>query len=356
MDSDILENCIYPSDSIREAMACIERSTAKVALVVDGQHKLLDTITDGDVRRSILAGDDLDAPVGLLRDRKINSPYTQAVTALVGTETPVLLRLMRDRNVRQIPLLDSENRVVGLVTLEDLAPREVLQLRAVIMAGGFGERLMPLTKDLPKPMLPVGGRPLLELIIEQLQKAGLRRVNLTTHHKAKAIEDHFGDGENFGVEIRYVKENSPLGTAGSLRTLASSNEPLLVINGDILTRVDFRAMHDFHTAHQADMTVAVTQHDFHIPYGVVETKGADIISISEKPVVQHFINAGIYLLQPSVCQYIPSARPYDMPDLITQMIQEGHRVVSFPVHEYWLDIGQADDYSKAIIGAQQEQI
>ena len=197
-------------------------------------------------------------------------------------------------------------------------------------------------------MLSVGGRPLMEVILEQLRQVGIRRVNLATHYKGEMISEHFGDGKDFGVEIRYVEEDQPLGTAGALSLMGESHEPILVMNGDILTRVDFRAMLEFHRNHQADMTVAVRRYEFSVPYGVVESDGVAVIGISEKPVVQHLINAGIYLLNPEVCQLIPKGQRYDMPDLITRMVGEGQRVISFPVHEYWLDIGRVEDYRRAL--------
>src|ERR1044072_3325114 len=171
-------------------------------------------------------------------------------------------------------------------------------MRAVIMAGGYGTRLLPLTDQIPKPMLPVGDRPLLEIIVDQLKEAGIRQVNVATHYKSEAISDHFKNGEDFGVDIRYVKEDQPLGTAGALSLLEESDEPLLVINGDILTRVDFHAMLNFHREHAADLTVAVRQYEFRVPYGVIDTDGVAVTGISEKPMVRQFINAGIYLLNP----------------------------------------------------------
>ena len=197
-------------------------------------------------------------------------------------------------------------------------------------------------------MLPVGDRPLLERIIEQLQKSGIQRVNLATHYKEEVISKHFGDGHDFGVEINYVKEDQPLGTAGALSRLQQSHEPLLVINGDILTRIDFHAMLDFHREQKADMTVAVRRYEFRIPFGVVETHGPRVTAISEKPTLQHFIIAGIYLLNPDICRYVPSDQPYDMPDLIEKLIAERRNVACFPAWQYWLDIGQLDDYQKAV--------
>jgi dTDP-glucose pyrophosphorylase/CBS domain-containing protein len=348
MISDVSKLCIAADSLIRQAATCIESNDAKIALVVDENLRLIDTITDGDVRRAMLSGLDLDSTVNVLRDRKADSPHKQPLTAPFNTDPVVLLRLMQESGLGQVPLLDEEQQVVGLVTLRDLLPHEVLPPQAVVMAGGYGTRLRPLTDERPKPMLPVGGRPLLELVIEQLRDAGIRQVNLTTHYKRELISEHFGDGQDFGVEIRYVEENQPLGTAGALSMLDQSDEPLLVINGDILTQVDFVAMLDFHREHHADMTVAVRQLEFRVPYGVVETVGAELSGITEKPVLKHFINAGIYLIDQKVRQYVPNSQACDMPDFINRLIAEKCRVVSFPIHEYWLDIGRIEDYKRAL--------
>jgi NDP-sugar pyrophosphorylase family protein len=215
------------------------------------------------------------------------------------------------------------------------------------MAGGFGTRLRPLTEDTPKPMLLVGDRPMLERTIEQLKKAGIHRVDLTTHYKPEAISKHFGNGDEFGVTIRYVHEDQPLGTAGALGLLGDSQEPLLVINGDILTHVDFRAMLKHHREHKASLTVGVCRYDLQVPYGVIECHGPDILGISEKPKMPFLVNAGIYLLEPKVRKYIPAGKRFDMTDLIQSLIHADRKVVSFPIVEYWLDVGRPGDYARA---------
>lgn len=338
---------VSPDDPIREVMARINLNGRGIALVVDPKQRLLGTITDGDIRRAILADVSLDAPASKLLARKANSPYAKPITAPVGTDRARLLSLMRQHSVRQIPLLDDEGRVADLITLDELVPDQTLPLQAVIMAGGYGMRLRPLTESLPKPMLPVGGRPLMELIIEQLRRAGVRRVNITTHYLSKKIIEHFGDGRDFGIEINYVTEDRPLGTAGALGLLDPPDEPLLVINGDILTRVDFRAMLDYHRNHHADLTVGVRRYDIQVPYGVLECEGPRVLRMYEKPQLRFVVNAGIYLLDPSVYRYIPSGQRFDMTDLIRRLLEENRRVVSFPVVEYWLDIGRPADYEQA---------
>lgn len=344
---DVSSLCVGPESSIHQAIACIDRGVRGIALVVDQEQRLLGTITDGDVRRAILAGINLQTPISELLTRKVNSIYPKPTTAPVGTKPDALLQLMQERSIRQVPLLDEEGRVVTLVALEDLLPKQVLPLQAVVMAGGFGTRLRPLTEEIPKPMLPVGERPLMELLMEQFYQAGIRRVNVTTHYLSEKIIEHFGDGKKFGLEIKYVTEDRPLGTAGALSLMEEPNEPLLVINGDILTRLDFRAMLSFHRKHHADLTVAVRQYDFQVPYGVMECEGSYVRQIREKPRLNFLVNAGIYLLEPSLSAYIPNGQRFDMTDLIERLLDEGRSVVSFPIVEYWLDIGQHADYEQA---------
>jgi len=338
--------CILPSATMREASACIDGNAAKIALVVDACGRLLDTLTDGDIRRAILAGLELSTPVSRLHEGKLHR-LRPPVTASVGADKVSLSLLMRDSRVRQIPLLNANGQVVDIITASDLEKAVALPVHAVIMAGGFGVRLRPLTDDLPKPMLPVGDRPLLEDIIERLHQSGIRRITILTHYKPAVITDHFGDGRAFGVNIDYVQEETPLGTAGALNLLKTGNDPLLVLNGDILTRTDFTSLFDFHREHSADITVGVREYDFRVPYGVVETNGANVTAITEKPVIRNFVNAGIYLLATGIRDHIPQGMCYDMPTLINDHVRAGKTVVSFPVHEYWLDIGHMDDYRKA---------
>lgn len=344
---DIKSLLVTPSSSIREAMSCIDRNARGIALVVDAERRLIATITDGDTRRAILSGVDLDLPVSELLRLRSQVFDTTPQTALLGTSDASLLHLMTETNLRQIPLVDDEGRVVDVALLSGLVEEYELPLRAIVMAGGYGTRLRPLTDELPKPMLPVGDRPLLEIIVNGLREAGIRHVNVATHYKSEMIAEHFKDGQGFGVDIRYVKEDQPLGTAGALSMLEESDEPLLVINGDILTRVDFRAMLNFHREHKSDLTVAVSQYEFRVPYGVIETDGVAVTGISEKPLVRQFINAGIYLLNPSIRRLIPNGQHYDIPDLIDRLLKEGRPVVCFPIREYWLDIGKSDHYHQA---------
>lgn len=322
-------------------------------IVDDGLH-LIGTISDGDVRRAVLANRSLDMPVMQLLEMKRGSQYSKPVTAPVGTARSALLDLMRELVIRQVPLVDDAGCLVDLITTEDLLPEEPMKLRAVIMAGGFGTRLLPLTKDLPKPMLPIGDRPLMELTIGRLRDAGIHKVNVTTHFEREKIKAHFGDGQNFGVDLTYVDEDRPLGTAGALSLLTDCDEPLLVINGDILTEVDFRAMMQYHREHGAEMTVAVRKYDIQVPYGVVECSDSNVLRLTEKPHFSFFVNAGIYILERSVHDLIPNGEPSHMTDLINRLVAKGRPVVSFPVREYWLDIGRLSDYEMAQENARAE--
>jgi len=337
----------FPDVSIRHLMELIDRSAQGIALIVDEERRLIGTVTDGDIRRAVLAGLDLELSAAELLKRRQPAFDTGPLTAMAGTSDATLLQMMTENGVRHIPLVDDQGCVVDIAILSELVKEYELPIQAMVMAGGYGTRLRPLTDELPKPMLPVGDRPLLEIIVGRLREAGIRQVNVATHYKSEVIADHFKDGQEFGVDIRYVKEDQPLGTAGALSLLEESNEPLLVINGDILTRVDFRAMLSFHREHEADLTVAVRQYEFRVPYGVIDTDGVAVTGISEKPMVRQFINAGIYLLNPSIRRLIPNGQHYDIPELIERLLQEGRPVVCFPIREYWLDIGKSDQYDQA---------
>ena len=338
---------ISPDHTITDTIACIDRNRRGIALVVDSNDRLIGTITDGDIRRAVLSGIPLSEPAQVILDRKLAAGAAKAVSAPASTEPTEALRIMHDASIRQLPLVDEDNRVVDLLTIDDLVPEEVLDVHAVVMAGGRGMRLRPLTTNMPKPMLPIGDRPLMEHIVDQLRGAGIGHVTVTTHFLPERIKEHFGDGENFGVRMDYLSEKEPLGTAGPLAQIPQPEKPLLVMNGDILTRVNLRAMLEYHREHNAELTVGVRQYDFQVPYGVVESAAGYVKTLHEKPVHSFFVNAGIYLLEPSAHGAIPSGRRFDMTDLIRSLVDEGRLVASFPIIEYWLDIGRPDDYDRA---------
>ena len=340
MKNDISHLCVTEQDTIRQVMECIDRGSAGIALVLDEQKRFLRTLTDGDLRRAILNGHALNTKVVELTQER------DSITALVETSREDQLEIMLQSGIRHLPLLNPDGTVAELALSEEFVP-QAMPLQAVIMAGGFGTRLRPLTDDTPKPMLQIGGKPLMERTIENFQRAGISRINVTTHYLPEKITRHFGCGKRFGVEMNYVSENQPLGTAGALRLIEDQNEPLLVINGDILTDVDFRSLVKFHQEHKAALTVAVRQYDLQVPYGVVDSVRGIVQGLREKPTLNFLVNAGIYLLEPSVRKYIPEDTRYDMTDLINALLANNEVVVGFPIMEYWLDIGKHDDFRKA---------
>lgn len=342
---------IAKSKTVRELMRLMDQCGMGIALLVDEDQRLEATVTDGDVRRAILLGIDLEQSVRELLAVRSGKERHQPVTASTGTTSDELLRLMAEHSIRQIPLLDGDGRVVDIALDSDYLTPSALPLNGFIMAGGFGKRLMPLTENCPKPMLPVNGKPILEHLVDKFRDAGIQQVSISTHYMAESIVNHFHDGKDFGVQIEYVDEARPMGTAGALAKISAGEHPLLVINGDILTSIDFRAMLEFHREHAADMTVAVQQHETQIPFGVITTEGIDAVRIVEKPSLRHFVSAGIYLIQPAVCGMVPQDTAFDMPDLITKLIDAQKRVICFPVREYWLDVGQAKQYERAAADA-----
>jgi dTDP-glucose pyrophosphorylase/CBS domain-containing protein len=337
---------IDAGSSLRTAMACIDRGAKGIALVVDERRCLIATLTDGDLRRAVLNGLNLDLPVATLIEKLRSQGKIRPISLPLDSSHDAIIRIMKSHSVRQIPLVDEQGRVCDLAVLDELVGDPQPAVHAVVMAGGYGKRLMPLTADTPKPLLRVGDKPLIQRLLQQLKQAGIAKVNISTHYKAEQISEHLGNGEAFGVDLVYVSEHQPLGTAGGL-SLVSGDDPLLVVNGDILTALDFRALFNFHFEQGAEMTVAVREYGFEVPYGVVETNGVEVTGITEKPAVKFFVNAGIYLVSPSARRLVPPGQPFDMPQLIDLLVKDGRRVISFPVWEYWIDIGRPEDYARA---------
>lgn len=344
---DITSCLIGPEASIHVAVAAIDRSTIGICLVVDSDRHLLGTLTDGDIRRAMLSGTPFEQSVQTLLARKQDSRYPKPIYGRSGDSDAVLLATMQKHDVQHLPLLDAEQRVVDIALLSRLIPEPPDGISAVVMAGGFGTRLLPLTETTPKPMLPVGDRPLLERTLQQLKLAGIESVSITTHHLHEQISDYFGNGDALGLSLRYVQEDNPLGTAGALRLLEDTKQTRLIINGDVLTTIDYRAMLQFHRDCKAALSVAVRRYAVDVPYGVVEFDGDRVLGLREKPTYTFFVNAGIYLIEPWVCGLIPPDRRFDMTDLISDLIRQEGKVASFPIREYWLDIGRHGDYEQA---------
>lgn len=332
---------IRPDALVREALTRIDAGSSQLAIVVDGERRILGVVTDGDVRRGLLSGVTLDDPVGRIMNR---NPRLAAASA----PDEEIQALMRREVIHQVPIVDEDGRIVALRTIDTFVASERLENRVVLMAGGLGTRLRPLTETVPKPMLSVGGRPLLETLVQSFIDQGFYRFDFSVNYRAEAIEKHFGDGYRFGAEISYLRETKPLGTAGSLSLIAKRPEkPFFVMNGDILTSINFRHMLDFHQQSGTAATMAVFEKGFDIPYGVVEVDGDRLLAIREKPTHSFFISAGIYLLEPKVLERIEPGAFLDMPDLFVRMMDDGEVVSAFPIREYWRDIGQHQDLDRA---------
>jgi dTDP-glucose pyrophosphorylase/CBS domain-containing protein len=330
---------IDPEVSISAAIEQLDRAGTGALLLCAEGRRLVGLLSDGDVRRAILRDVPLTDPC---RTIAIEHP----VAAAASISMPDALDLMVSHEIDQLPLLE-DGAVVDFVLRRDIAVDARPELSAVIMAGGFGKRLLPLTEGTPKPMLPVGDRPVLERTIRQLRRSGIRDVSMTTHYLGDHIEGHFGDGEGFGVRINYAVEDQPLGTAGGLKLIERPAGPFVVINGDILTGVPFDKMLRYHRKHEAELTVGVRRYVIDVPFGVVECDGFRVTELREKPSLAFFINAGIYLLEPGAWDTIPEGVHFDMTDLIQTLLDQGRTVASFPIIEYWLDIGSPDDYRRA---------
>jgi dTDP-glucose pyrophosphorylase/CBS domain-containing protein len=328
--------------TLKETIEVMDRQSAGVALIVDEEERLAGILTDGDIRRAILRNVDLATPVEEVMNKN-------PITATGDFSKKQLLHIIQCRSISHLPIVDSLNRVVRMVFAHDFIRERELQVKAVVMAGGLGSRLRPLTDKVPKPLLKVGSKPILEVIIEGLKEAGIKDIYLSVRYKSEQIEEHFKNGNRWGVNINYLKEKERLGTAGPLSLIEDEfDEPLLVINGDVLTKVNFKSMIEFHLENQADLTMAVKQHMVEVPFGVVEVKNYELTGLSEKPLLKFFINAGIYLLNSELRKLIPYNSFFDMTELINLLLKNKKRVCTFPLREYWVDIGVLSDYRRAI--------
>lgn len=332
---------VFPQTSILEALKIIDNSSMQIALVVDENHKLLGTITDGDVRRAILRQVSLKEPV-----KKIM--FTSPTVASVYDDKEKIINLMRQKTLKHIPLVDDAGCVAGIKALSDMMMSLNKENLVVLMAGGLGTRLRPMTEDNPKPMLEIGGKPILETILEGFVNHGFQRFYVSVNYKAEMIEEYFGDGSRWGVEINYLREKERMGTAGALSLLPEKPEAAcLVMNADLLTKVNFQQLLDFHYERQVVATMAVREYDFQVPYGVVEVEDDHLLNLDEKPVHRFFINAGIYVLEPKVLDFIPQNQLFNMTDLFGQLLEKEFKAATFPLREYWLDIGRLRDFEKA---------
>lgn len=337
------ESTLVRSDTtLAEAVKIIDKSGWRIALVVDENNRLLGTLTDGDVRRALLNNVSLSSNVDSVM---CSAPQT----APAGLTSEKLLSIMERRELLQLPIVDDEGRVIDLKGLHALIGPKPLNNPVFLMAGGFGTRLYPLTENCPKPLLKVGGKPILEIIIDSFIKCGFHRFFISTHYLPEMIREYFGDGSKWGVTIKYVHEENPLGTGGALGLLPHEeiDDFMIMMNGDLLTKLDYRGLIDFHKEHLGAATMCVREYDYQVPYGVIKSNGHLIESMMEKPVYNFYINAGIYLLSPDLVKSVSKEECVDMPTLLSQQIEKGNLVNMYPIHEYWLDIGRMEDFQRA---------
>ena len=332
---------IAPATSLREALSIIDNTGRQMAIVVDQRKHLIGTLSDGDIRRWLIGGGTIDDLVDKVCNRN-------PITASASMSTDALIGLMRTKGIRQVPLVDGQNTVTGLSTVDDYLQCADREEPVVIMAGGLGSRMGMLTREKPKPMLPIAGRPILELIIEQFRNQGFRQFYLAVNYLGEQILSHFGDGTKFDVRIEYLEEKTRLGTAGALSLLPDKPETSLVVtNGDLLLKEDFSIALDRHIEQSVDLTVLARDYQMQVPFGVIDEVDGVINAIVEKPVHTFKVNAGIYFLEPKVLDLVPSDTFFDMPELFNQCVSCGMSADRQLLNGYWLDIGQPMDYQRA---------
>lgn len=342
MNRDWKKTLLLSRENIASAVETLNLSEMHIVLVVDDNSRLLGTVTDGDIRRAMADGYSMQSCVTEIMEKT-------PTTINQGDERSRALQLMREKALLGLPVVNSEGNVVGLEVMQDYAFGSPRANSVLLMAGGFGRRLYPLTRDVPKSLLKVGNKPILEIIVEQITKAGFSKFFLSVHYKAEQVRKHFGDGRRWGVAIEYLDEKDPLGTAGALGLLDADEikTPLLMMNGDLLTQLDFGQLVDYHVSQGGVATMCVREYEFQIPYGVVQGDGTQVQDITEKPVQKFFVNAGIYVLEPELVAQCKGGQAKDMPDLLRTTVRSGGKVNMFPIHEYWLDIGMMEEYQRA---------
>ena len=338
-----LDICIQSNLTIERALLVINNNQARIALVVDKDNRLLGTLNDGDIRRALLNKSSISDVVDGVYHRK-------PIVANDKKSKEDLLDLCHKKKISSVPIVDSDNKIVDLYVLEYLLPEKKYDNQIVLMVGGLGTRLKPLTDSTPKPMLHIGGKPILETIVNGFVNSGFTNITMCLGYKSNVIQEYFQDGSKFGANIDFVVENKRLGTAGALALLMKKpDKPFFVMNGDLLTNIDFTKMLYFHNSCNAKATMCVREFDIEVPYGVIGVNDEKITSIDEKPIHSFFINAGIYLLEPELIDLIPDDTFYDMPTLFNDLIDTQLKAISFPLQEYWMDIGRISDYKKANI-------
>lgn len=321
--------------TVKDAIRTINKNSSKTAIIVDRNKKILGLISDGDIRRA------------LIKNIKLNSKAIH-----ISTKDPFVVpnsislskikEIMKTNGLFQIPIVSKRKKIIGLHDWNSINNNQInLTNNFLIMAGGFGKRLLPLTKKYPKPMLKIGDKRIIEKIILNAISQGFKNFIISTYYLSSKIHEFCGDGSKWGVTIKYIKESKPLGTAGCLFFLKNKiKQPLIISNGDVLTTLDYQEMVKFHYTNKSDITVAVQTNDIKIPFSIIKTEGLEIKQITEKPIISNYINAGIYMINPKMLNFLKSKKKIDMPDLIKRIIDKKKKVFAFPLHENWEDVGQ----------------
>jgi len=339
----IWRNAILPvRATIQQVISNLDQVAIKIVLVVNETGELEGTISDGDIRRGLLKGLDLNSPI-------TNVIHRNALVVPPEMTREMVKQLMVANKIQQIPVVDEHHHVLGLHLWDEIATPPTRSNLMVIMAGGMGTRLRPHTENCPKPLLPVAGKPMLEHIIDRAKLEGFSHFVLAIHYLGHMIEEHFGNGERLEVQIDYLREQSPLGTAGALGLLnPCPDAPFVVTNGDVITDIRYGELLDFHIRHDAAATMAVRVHEWQHPFGVVQIKGVEIVGFEEKPVARSHINAGVYALDPAALSVLSADANCDMPTLFERLQAMAKRTVAYPMHEPWMDVGWPDDLKQAI--------
>lgn len=338
-----LDFILQESQSIFDAISLINSSPYLIAVVVDSKNRVVGTITDGDIRRGLISGLSISESCNTIMNK-------DPIVSIEGDSLDQRKSILKANHINQLPITNIDKEIIGLVYHGELITNTICENQMLIMAGGFGKRMQSLTEDTPKPMLLLGDKPILEHIILKAKSYGFRNFLISTHYLSEKIIDYFGNGDRLDVSIDYLQEEKPLGTGGAISLIKESIEtPLVITNGDLLIDINYRNLLDFHNQNNADATMAVRKHIIENPFGVVETEGFEIKSITEKPIYESNINAGIYVINNRIKDYIQPKEYIDMPDLFQRLIEskEGFRLLGYPLHEEWLDIGKPSDLSKA---------
>ena len=345
INKESCEKCIvYGKGDIKKIISAIEKGGLRIALILNDKNQLEGTISDGDIRRGLLKGLSLDTSFREILRK-------DCFTANIDTNRKNIIKMMRDNAISQIPVISENNEFIGLEISDELLPSSrqfSLPNFALLMAGGRGSRLRPITDDCPKPLIPINDKPILEIILEQCINSGIRNFYISVHYLAEKIINYFGDGSKWNINIEYIREDLPLGTAGALKLLPKTlNDALILINGDVLTKTNFQNVLNYHSKNDAEITICAREQTLSSPYGVIEVKGINFESMVEKPSFRQLVNAGIYVLNPSVIKLVKEEKHLDMPDLITMCKDKKKKIIVYPVHEYWLDIGKPEALDKA---------